>query len=223
MMVNEKQLDAKRAAFENYSKGLDHNDELSYAHDARGVYEDDYLQADWELWQAALAQREPVVEGEVVDGTPERIYLQWHGEASIEEIKETTGFVPDTEVVTWCEEQQFEHDIEYVRANVWQRTEAARLAAEVDLELARMQNEGMLRELYLELELEPDEVRFKWAMNAIIELKRQLAAERARSEKLVEALKLYMQVGDQCSRGYLAECRKAANKALAVSAENPTP
>ena len=43
--------------------------------------------------------------------TPIRIYLQWNGDAEPEESE------PCVEEVTWSQEQIFEHDIEYIRAD----------------------------------------------------------------------------------------------------------
>lgn len=47
---------------------------------------------------------------------PERIFLQWHGDANRWE-REDADFSPDHADVTWCADKVFEHDIEYIRAD----------------------------------------------------------------------------------------------------------
>ena len=45
--------------------------------------------------------------------TPERIWLQWHGDADPDE-----AGVPDPSDVTWCEDKINDSDTEYVRADL---------------------------------------------------------------------------------------------------------
>ena len=55
---------------------------------------------------------------------PERIWLQYHGDASPEEL-EGDDRTPDLSDVSWCVEQMFDLDIEYVRVEEIQRLRAA--------------------------------------------------------------------------------------------------
>lgn len=56
-------------------------------------------------------------------GAPDRIYLQWHGDADPADYP--NGPDPSLDDVTWCADKIYEHDIEYVPA-----TEVTRLRAE---------------------------------------------------------------------------------------------
>ena len=57
-------------------------------------------------------------------GAPDRIYLQWHGDADPADYP--NGPDPSLDDVTWCADKIYEHDIEYVPAN-----EVTRLRAEL--------------------------------------------------------------------------------------------
>lgn len=46
---------------------------------------------------------------------PERIFLQWYGDADPDVEGDSD---PNTEDVTWCAENIYEHDVEYVRADL---------------------------------------------------------------------------------------------------------
>lgn len=48
-------------------------------------------------------------------GAPDRIYLQWHGDADPADYP--NGPDPSLDDVTWCADKIYEHDIEYVPAN----------------------------------------------------------------------------------------------------------
>jgi hypothetical protein len=43
---------------------------------------------------------------------PERVWLQWYGDDSDPDFDEPNHVM---EEVTWCDEQMFEYDVEYVR------------------------------------------------------------------------------------------------------------
>lgn len=46
-------------------------------------------------------------------GSPVRIFLQWHGDAEPGDHIDP----PDASDVTWCKEQIWKHDVEYIRAD----------------------------------------------------------------------------------------------------------
>jgi hypothetical protein len=48
----------------------------------------------------------------MINNPPQKIYLQWDGDA---EPPEACTSDPDDRDVTWCRERVFERDIEYVR------------------------------------------------------------------------------------------------------------
>jgi hypothetical protein len=48
----------------------------------------------------------------MINNPPQKIYLQWDGDAEPPEVYTSD---PDDRDVTWCRERVFERDIEYVR------------------------------------------------------------------------------------------------------------
>ena len=55
---------------------------------------------------------------ELVKAAPERIFLQWYGDATHPDPSKGRG------EVTWCKESVFEHDVEYVRVDRLEELEA---------------------------------------------------------------------------------------------------
>ena len=68
-------------------------------------------------------------------GEPERIYLQLHGDA---DPADYPGQIPPLDEATWCASGIFEHDIEYVRADIFEA--AAARVAELEAENGRMRS-----------------------------------------------------------------------------------
>ena len=68
---------------------------------------------------------------------PEKIYLQWHGDADPADYPD--GSEPRGDDVTWCRDKIFDHDIAYVRADKLAALEAER--DQLRAENAELQNE----------------------------------------------------------------------------------
>lgn len=54
----------------------------------------------------------------VKDKAPSRLYLQWQGDASVEEIAAKPNAEPGFCDVTWCADKIHEHDIAYIRVDL---------------------------------------------------------------------------------------------------------
>jgi len=132
--MNEQQ----RQAFEDYERSLNFFDESEFERIGED-YAGYNLQSDWKLWQAALAQREPV-----------------DGEAS-----QYAGFLR----LMLTKHALSDKDVEYA-ATLLERTEKARLAAEENYQAATLRANANA-EMFKSLQLENDALRAELAEEKI--------------------------------------------------------
>lgn len=77
-----------------------------------------------------------------MSGPPERIWLQWYGDATPED----AGFDPPAEV-THCEDKIFDYDVEYVRPEVIAKHLEARAEDFEGLPVTHMELQRLAREI----------------------------------------------------------------------------